>query len=550
MDEARRAPEEESHSLSKAYSTSTISLKRRINEAVPVAVIPPEVLAETFAYLPGAWHQPMDFEWLAVTHVCHHWREVALNTPRLWTRINLHKNLDILQEYLARSKQAPLEVTGGGYNTHTCLLSPQICLVLSEIHRIQAWDLFMSHEVLVAVTKSLIHSSTTYLKVLQVTCDATSCDPDGEEEDSDFLSTLFASVTMPSLENLFLEVCTLDWSNTVLPLTLTSLTVTGGTPGTTADVVRAVSGLPLLERLNLFQVIHSPPESEMSVLPIATYHLSHLKELTITAPSLPCLHFINHFTYPASATLSLDLDAPCAPLPLLVAGLYRQIPQQRAGVLEIGRNEVSLFQNDEHFSDKKVPAAFVVRGEALWDDGNGAISNAALGDVIAQLPFQSISSLRIAGSAFGASHYQEEGWTKLLRALINVAHVDIEQNDMARQLTNFLTLLQPLPRVPLTQSQPNPVEHLIPKLRRISFAYAKFRDEEIQSDDDFAIVTQLSAALKSREEAGRAIEEVRIRNCVRMDVRDINLLRNSVAVDWTGTDYDREEGRGLGVQDV
>ncbi|KAL6302752.1 hypothetical protein BKA93DRAFT_736093 [Sparassis latifolia] len=48
-------------------------------------------------------------EWeVLVSHVCHRWREVALNTPALWTTLDSDCELEKIRVYLERSQNAPL----------------------------------------------------------------------------------------------------------------------------------------------------------------------------------------------------------------------------------------------------------------------------------------------------------------------------------------------------------------------------------------------------------------------------------------------------------
>jgi hypothetical protein len=49
--------------------------------------------------------------WISVTHVCRHWRQVALDDSSLWARISgLMANTTWISEMLARARNAPLEI--------------------------------------------------------------------------------------------------------------------------------------------------------------------------------------------------------------------------------------------------------------------------------------------------------------------------------------------------------------------------------------------------------------------------------------------------------
>lgn len=96
-------------------------IARRLNAATPATRLPEELLVEIFK-----WHIKISSEpksrisrrhfsqtygWILSTHVCHHWREIALKTPALWTRIEVTK-LDCIQTFLERSRSQPLDVHG------------------------------------------------------------------------------------------------------------------------------------------------------------------------------------------------------------------------------------------------------------------------------------------------------------------------------------------------------------------------------------------------------------------------------------------------------
>ena len=90
------------------------SLFTRRNALLPISLLPPEVLTRVFHLL--ALEEPaclgkQDMGWIRVTHVCQHWRQVALDDSSLWVRISgTPTNISWILEMLARAKNAPLEV--------------------------------------------------------------------------------------------------------------------------------------------------------------------------------------------------------------------------------------------------------------------------------------------------------------------------------------------------------------------------------------------------------------------------------------------------------
>jgi len=97
----------------------TINDKRQHNLRLPIYRIPNEILSKIFCDLRSNYirvrHGLKD--WITVTHVCHAWREVALNTSLLWCHIDFLSVTEPNQvhawipELLRRSKQSPLTLT-------------------------------------------------------------------------------------------------------------------------------------------------------------------------------------------------------------------------------------------------------------------------------------------------------------------------------------------------------------------------------------------------------------------------------------------------------
>jgi hypothetical protein len=93
------------------------SLLTRRNALAPISLLPPEILARVFHAL-ALDEPPCDAKqslgWIKTTHVCRHWRQVALGDSSLWARISgidgSHLNTALISEMLSRARNAPLEI--------------------------------------------------------------------------------------------------------------------------------------------------------------------------------------------------------------------------------------------------------------------------------------------------------------------------------------------------------------------------------------------------------------------------------------------------------
>src|SRR5882757_2973135 len=71
----------------------------------PVNRLPPELLVHIFSFLGGgAFVVP-------ASHVCRRWRDVALDTPSLWTVIREEDDIFAAQSFMERSRHAKLDVS-------------------------------------------------------------------------------------------------------------------------------------------------------------------------------------------------------------------------------------------------------------------------------------------------------------------------------------------------------------------------------------------------------------------------------------------------------
>ncbi|KZT65072.1 hypothetical protein DAEQUDRAFT_559354 [Daedalea quercina L-15889] len=97
------------------HHSCIITLKTQLNTICPISVLPPEVLSEVFLHRAADWrvkkpYIPVVHDWLPLSHVCKHWRSVALGCPALWSSLKVTGSCEWMAELLARSKRLPLTV--------------------------------------------------------------------------------------------------------------------------------------------------------------------------------------------------------------------------------------------------------------------------------------------------------------------------------------------------------------------------------------------------------------------------------------------------------
>jgi hypothetical protein len=103
----------------KSSEASIRELRRRRNTLAPISSLPTEVITAIFLLLriprsssPHTIGQKSDcLEWLRVAHVCHQWREIALNQPLFWSHVNFTSFSSAgATEILNRAKTVPLHL--------------------------------------------------------------------------------------------------------------------------------------------------------------------------------------------------------------------------------------------------------------------------------------------------------------------------------------------------------------------------------------------------------------------------------------------------------
>jgi len=123
----------------KNHSRMVVDLRRRRNKLALVLILPNEILSDIFAqYVRDRFTYIQSiggiiYRWVEIMHICHHWREVALSIPYLWSFITSADNLEYVQELLARSKQTSLNVSLQRSNSQ--ITREALQLIFSHFHR-------------------------------------------------------------------------------------------------------------------------------------------------------------------------------------------------------------------------------------------------------------------------------------------------------------------------------------------------------------------------------------------------------------------------------
>ncbi|CAL1711984.1 unnamed protein product [Somion occarium] len=280
-----------------------------------VNLLPPELLGAIFHSLVLSYAATeleeegaqCPYSWAYIAQVCRYWRDVALQSPILWSYILLDKSVkpDTLSEALLRSGRVPLSLrawlpvqTDASPEFTSCLKR-----MSEELHRL--WSIKVripSREIPIVMesfvdTYPLLRSLTVRSNQVDLFFPATQ-------------TSLQSGVQFPSLQRLELPDCVLDQVNTFIAghATLRHLHITQfeDMPSMHAFLV-ALASVPLLETLKLTPGPAGDQTSERPAMP--TVMLSRLQHLSLWF-NFPCdVAFLDQLCIPSSTSIDATIKS-------------------------------------------------------------------------------------------------------------------------------------------------------------------------------------------------------------------------------------------------
>ncbi|KAI0725208.1 hypothetical protein C8Q72DRAFT_618537 [Fomitopsis betulina] len=296
-------------------ATYMAALKSRLNMLAPISVLPPEALCEVFLRVagvgddgvPGAWPP---YGWICVSHVCKHWRAVAISCPSLWSKINTAMRPPWISELLERSKGALLYVTVALPEDGSRSFPSDSPLVMILGHLERTRSLSITNPTGLRDVLHLLARPAPLLEFLVLRAHTTCGIIRTHGTCKRIIDTLHQSGTS-RLRHLELHSTPLAWDNVMLP-NLTHLTVSCHSTRTN---VRALVGAPAnmghLEEL----VVNDAPGALYSSSPEAKASLPRLKHLRVVAFTRDCIALLNCLEAPALSRLAIINAKYVEPLP-------------------------------------------------------------------------------------------------------------------------------------------------------------------------------------------------------------------------------------------
>ncbi len=282
------------------------ALRHRRNAIIPISRLPLETLAAIFSILSAsAWNTGDDkLSWIRVAHVCHRWREAALNHPRIWSYINFDKLTSAgVAGMLSRAKMAPLY-----------LEADVIFGVASSSALVEQIEAHISHTCHLRVRGYLpdvLHrlvSSAPILEFLSLSHKS----PGFALPCSDIPDNLL-NCTTPSLTILKLENCNISWKSPLLKRLRTLEIIEPSTEARPKleDWLDALDEMPQLQKLVLESATPHTPivAGPLKLEPSRAVTLSSLTQFHIYTTAKDCAFALAHLKLPALTWLHVDVES-------------------------------------------------------------------------------------------------------------------------------------------------------------------------------------------------------------------------------------------------
>ncbi|KAF9454343.1 hypothetical protein P691DRAFT_717836 [Macrolepiota fuliginosa MF-IS2] len=282
------------------------SLRRRRNDLSSISILPPEVLSKVFIFVrdmsSDSYYRNGQAQWIRnVGHICHHWRDVALCCPTLWS-VPLFTHPELAQEMVHRSKMAALTVrsTTGSW---TPRLLDQIENVMTQISRIQTLHLtFGNQPDRLKTILTVLSQPAPLLESITLT-DATYHMYNSQNslpEDAFNDAPRLRSVELERL-NFSWESAIFKHSNVTILRLKNSRVVTNGT----STIGQMMDALNNLHNLRILELNNSIPSHVTSNGNEKTLKFKFLENLTVDTRAADFIPFLRCIRYPSNTILNL-----------------------------------------------------------------------------------------------------------------------------------------------------------------------------------------------------------------------------------------------------
>ena len=289
------------------------SMHRQRNSFARVSRLPPEILSRIFSFLAvinaptgyGVSSRSVDQKlgWIRVSHVCSHWREVALEDPTLWRCIPFFLGSHWVTETLVRAKGAPLIIDFMNHLLHQETAQSFTSSILPHLSHVQCLKLSGSEMHFLRAIQSL----TLPAPII----DCIDLRSSAEDIVLHLPPDLFARHA-PRLRTALFDDVKATWSSpilrnlTTLSVSLSQRKVSPSNLPSPSEFFEAMSNMPHLEHLTIRHSLPRPPTA-ISHGYSHTVTLHRLMSLTLEDTWFTSMAALQIIRFPSTADLDLGL---------------------------------------------------------------------------------------------------------------------------------------------------------------------------------------------------------------------------------------------------
>ncbi|KAH8104642.1 hypothetical protein BXZ70DRAFT_921837 [Cristinia sonorae] len=546
-------PEDLQAEIASRYSI-IIWLKNHLNSRLPIFRLPGEILVVIFLYYKAAMEAAAHaqaqtsspfhflrarhsrFAWLRVTHVCHHWRTVALDAPQMWTSFHVTaQDCEFIREILERSKGMPLNIQASLDNGRN---PKPVQSILAEMHRVQTLELELYPQMNHHLCNAAVPFEAPRLQSLTLRS------TEKQASSVTDMPSLFDACHLPELRELIMFGYKPRWTSNIFAPTLTRLTLScwGRYATSFPTLLDALCRMSALEDLNVTGGSVSVSLAEQGEIAGRQAVLPKLKHLNFTTSSMKMMYVIDCLVIPASCKTAFCLRSLDVVVSTSLAPLSDTILSKLSGATSVGSH--TPFRTFAILKDPETPTTIIL---AFWKDLLPT-SNLDLGDASTPKPDLQVSVMlypvtpediqefcgtlplrEIEVLSVGLATCEmkpETSWSTLLILLQSLNTVRLHDGAAAIGLYSMLTVYRGL-------SPSGQREFYAPGMKVLVLDRIRMR-EAFHPDDDL-VLELVADALQARKDSGSGVEQLVVKNCINMGAKDIEVLQPSVAeVIWDG----------------
>lgn len=491
-----------------SYQEKIRALRTRRNTLVLIAQLPPELLLMIFQFLQALHSHELYSslnrrKWITLSHVCTHWRRVSLESPNLWSHIDIDSHTgshNWVKLFLGRSRMTLLTLSA----MITPISHDLVRAPLTNMGRMRQLLLYPESEVGESLLDILETHQAPLLERFEMNYTLMA--------DSNRLPDRLFAGHHPSLRKLSLVHCNFSWNLPPLEnlehLEIRALPNLGPSLFQLASILR---NTPNLEQLNVIGT-NPPPPPGTDIGPIII--LPRLSRIDLEAGICQCIKLLGHISYPAtSSTYVYSLrDAGytstnifelmgCIFSPDRPIGVRPPIQYLRISALSSRPKLIEAWHDSGSYEDAVDPpirlrVGIPTNAEDPWDGPSLNI----LWNVLA---LEGLECLDIIGFDI-----QKSVWMDICGRLdrLKLLKITLSWNIGSTNILEVLSSARPG-----VQAQARTL--YFPALRGLMIAEWDFDTFEKDGKQTSKPLEQLIACLKTREKFGAGIERVDIQGC-------------------------------------